>query len=53
MVPMNEGELTALLREHASRHRVPGAAIGVLHHGETTAAYYGISDVMTGDAGHT
>ena len=46
---MNEGGLTALLRQHASRHAVPGAAIGILRRGEATTAYYGVADVRTGE----
>jgi CubicO group peptidase (beta-lactamase class C family) len=46
---VNEGDLTALLRQHASRHSVPGAAIGVLREGAATAAYHGVADVKTGD----
>jgi CubicO group peptidase (beta-lactamase class C family) len=47
---VNEGDLTALLRQHASRHSVPGAALGVLLEGATTTAYYGVADVTTGEA---
>ena len=47
---MNEGDLTALLREHASRHSVPGAAIGILRAGAATTAYCGVADVRTGEA---
>lgn len=46
---MNEGDLAALLREHASRHSVPGAAVGVLREGATTTASYGVADVTTGE----
>ena len=46
---MSEAELTSLLREHASRHLVPGAAIGVLHEGAVTTAYSGIADTKTGE----
>ena len=46
---MNEGDLTALLRQHASRHSVPGAAIGILREGAATTAYYGVADVRTGE----
>ena len=45
---MNEGDLQALLREHALRHSVPGAAIGVLREGAATTACYGVADVRTG-----
>lgn len=46
---MNEGDLTALLRQHAVRHSVPGAAIGVFRDGAVTAACYGVADVRTGE----
>jgi CubicO group peptidase (beta-lactamase class C family) len=46
---VNEGDLTALLRQHASRHSVPGAAIGVVREGAATTAYYGVADVTTGE----
>ena len=46
---MDEGDLTALLREHASRHAVPGAAIGILREGAVTTAYCGVADVTTGE----
>jgi CubicO group peptidase (beta-lactamase class C family) len=42
-------ELTDLLGEHAARHRVPGAAIGVLRDGVVTTAYHGVADVTTGE----
>jgi CubicO group peptidase (beta-lactamase class C family) len=44
---VNERDLTALLREHASRHSVPGAAVGILREGAATTAYYGVADVST------
>jgi CubicO group peptidase (beta-lactamase class C family) len=40
-------ELADLLREHASRHSVPGAAIGVLRDGVLTFAYHGVADTTT------
>ncbi|MDP9225100.1 MAG: beta-lactamase family protein [Actinomycetota bacterium] len=46
---MNEGALTDLLRQHASRHSVPGAAIGILREGVVTTAYYGVADVSAGE----
>jgi CubicO group peptidase (beta-lactamase class C family) len=46
---MNDGDLAALLREHASWHSVPGAALGVLREGAATTAYYGVADVTTGE----
>lgn len=46
---MDEGDLAALLRDHALRHSVPGAAIGVLRDGAVTAACYGAADITTGE----
>jgi len=46
---VNEGDLTALLREHASTHSVPGAAIGILHKGVATTAYFGVANTTTGE----
>jgi CubicO group peptidase (beta-lactamase class C family) len=46
---VDEGDLAALLGHHAVRHAVPGAAIGVLHDGVATTAYYGVADVTTGE----
>ena len=46
---MDEGDLAALLRPHALRHSVPGAAIGVLREGVATTACYGVADVATGE----
>jgi len=46
---VNEGDLTALLRQHASTYSVPGAAIGILREGTATFAYYGVADVRTGE----
>lgn len=45
---MNESDLTTLLGEHARRHAVPGAALGILREGAATTAYYGMADVATG-----
>ena len=45
---MSELELATLLRDHASAHAVPGAAIGILRDGEVTVAYHGIADLTTG-----
>jgi CubicO group peptidase (beta-lactamase class C family) len=36
--------LTSLLREHASRYSVPGAALGILRDGEVSCAYWGVED---------
>jgi len=46
---VNEGDLPALLRQHALRNSVPGAAIGILREGAATTAYYGVTDVTTGE----
>jgi CubicO group peptidase (beta-lactamase class C family) len=46
---VNEADLAALLRQHASRHSVPGAAIGVRREGAATTAYYGVADVRSGE----
>jgi len=46
---VGELDLAGLLREHASRHSVPGAAIGILREGATTTAYYGLADTGTGE----
>jgi CubicO group peptidase (beta-lactamase class C family) len=47
---VDEADLTALLQEHAARHSVPGAVIGILRHGATTIASYGLADVITEEA---
>lgn len=44
---MGEGPLTDLLRRHAGAQGVPGAALGVLRHGEPATAYWGMGDVRT------
>ena len=46
---MDEGDLTALLHQHALQHSVPGAAIGILREGAATTAYYGVADVRVGE----
>jgi CubicO group peptidase (beta-lactamase class C family) len=46
---VDEGDLTALLHQHASRHSVPGAAIGILRDGAATTAYHGVADVRLGE----
>jgi CubicO group peptidase (beta-lactamase class C family) len=38
----------ALLREHAPRHSVPGAAIGILRESAAVTAYYGVADAKAG-----
>jgi CubicO group peptidase (beta-lactamase class C family) len=47
--PVSDRDLTGLLREHASKNVVPGAAIGVLRDGEAATAYYGVADMTTGE----
>src|SRR5512133_947039 len=46
---MGEPELASLLREHASRQSVPGAAIGVLRDGVVATAYVGVAETTTGE----
>ena len=46
---VDEADLTVLLGRHASRHGVPGAAVGVLREGEVTCAYWGVADVRSGE----
>jgi CubicO group peptidase (beta-lactamase class C family) len=46
---VNEGELGSLLQQHALRHSVPGAAIGILREGAVTTAYHGVADIRTGE----
>lgn len=46
---MTEEDLAELLREHAVRHSVPGAAIGVLREGAATTACYGVADIGTNE----
>ena len=41
---MDGRDLTDLLREHAARHLVPGAGIGILREGEVVDAYTGVAD---------
>ena len=38
-----------MFRDHASRHSVPGAAVGVLRDGAESTAYVGVADVATGE----
>ena len=38
-----------MLREHALRHSVPGAAIGIFRDGAARAACYGAADITTGE----
>jgi CubicO group peptidase (beta-lactamase class C family) len=44
---MDAGELASLLRDHALRYPVPGAAVGILRDGATLTACYGVADVAT------
>ena len=46
---MGQLDLTGLLREHAFRHSVPGAAIGVMRDGEIVTAQTGVADAITGE----
>jgi CubicO group peptidase (beta-lactamase class C family) len=46
---MNEEELRTLLGEHATRHEVPGAAVGILGDGHVRTAFHGTRDVRTGE----
>jgi CubicO group peptidase (beta-lactamase class C family) len=46
---VNEEDLADLLRQHASKHSVQGAAVGILQEGATTTAYCGVADVTTGE----
>jgi CubicO group peptidase (beta-lactamase class C family) len=46
---VNVEDLAALLGQHASRHSVPGAAVGIVRDGAITTAYYGVADVTTGE----
>jgi CubicO group peptidase (beta-lactamase class C family) len=42
-------ELASLLRQHALRNSVPGAAIGILREGMAATACFGAADVTTGE----
>ena len=46
---MDERDLTDLLREHVSRHSVPGAGIGILRDGQVVDAYTGVADTTTSE----
>jgi CubicO group peptidase (beta-lactamase class C family) len=46
---VDEGDLAGLLRQHAVRHLVPGAVIGVLREGAAVTACCGAADVTTGE----
>ncbi len=43
------GELTSLLREHASKWSIPGAVVGVLRDGEVATVSYGVRSLATGE----
>ncbi len=45
MVVVDDGELAALLGDHAGRHSVPGAALGILRNGTVSVACHGVADV--------
>lgn len=45
---MDAADLADLLRRHAARHSVPGAAVGVLREGVTTIACCGVADRASG-----
>lgn len=44
---MNEADVAALLGDHAMRHTVPGAAVGILRDGAFRTASHGVADVRT------
>jgi CubicO group peptidase (beta-lactamase class C family) len=46
---MSELDLRSLLGEHARRHSVPGAAVGLLRNSEVTGFYHGVADATTGE----
>lgn len=46
---MDDAGLSALLRRHASRQSVPGAALAVLRDGVATTACFGVADVGRGE----
>jgi CubicO group peptidase (beta-lactamase class C family) len=46
---VNGSGLEALLRQHASSHSVPGAAVGILRDGVAATAYFGVADVTSGE----
>lgn len=50
MPRVDDLQLLGVLREHATRQLVPGAALGVLREGVMSAAYWGVADVTTGEA---
>jgi CubicO group peptidase (beta-lactamase class C family) len=44
-----ERALGDLVRDHAERHAIPGAAVGIVRDGMTMFARHGIADVATGE----
>jgi CubicO group peptidase (beta-lactamase class C family) len=44
-----DGDLADLLRRHATRNAVPGAAIGILRDGVSRTACYGVASVSPGE----
>lgn len=46
---MDRSELASLLGDHAARHSVPGAAIGIVRDGDVVTAVHGVADVATGE----
>jgi CubicO group peptidase (beta-lactamase class C family) len=46
---VEEHKLEAILAEHAARHSVPGAALGVLRDGTVVTGYYGVANVRTSE----
>lgn len=42
---MDDGQLAALLGDHAHRHSVPGAALGIVRDGTVSVACHGVADV--------
>ena len=45
MVVVDDGDLAALLGDHAHRHSVPGAALGIVRDGTMSLACHGVADV--------
>ena len=49
MVAVDDGDLAALLRDHAQRHSVPGATLGIVRDGTMSVARHGVADVRLGE----
>ncbi|HEX5967801.1 MAG TPA: serine hydrolase domain-containing protein [Intrasporangium sp.] len=49
MVAVDDGDLAALLSDHAQRHSVPGAALGIVRDGTVSVACHGVADVRLGE----